>query len=103
MVKAAHIWKIKAKYSIYALVSFYSKVGFFSGLKTEQNYSPQTSNHTFLVVLTAILQLKNTEVTCQAPGNAYLIVWKVGVTRTYMNEKMKSSPRGVAGSNVFVT
>ena len=29
-------------------------------------------------------------------GNAYLIIWKVGVTRTYMNEN-EEQPKGFAG------
>ena len=58
VVKAAHIQE--SLYYAYAQVSFCSKAGFFSELKTEWSDSPQTSNPAFLVVSSVISQLKNT-------------------------------------------
>ena len=44
----------------YIQVSFCSKVGFFSGLKTGRSDHPQTLRPAFLVNCSGILQLKNT-------------------------------------------
>ena len=44
----------------YIQVSFSSKVGFFSGLKTGHSDHQQTSSPTFLVDFSGLPQLKNT-------------------------------------------
>jgi len=78
-------------------VSFCSKVGFFFNLKTGHSNHPQTSRLAFLADFSGILQLKNTVLgPHRHPGNAYLIVWKVGVTRTYAS-KMKSRLEALLG------
>ena len=77
--KAAHMQEIKAKeylYYTYAQVSFCSKAGLFSELRT----GPSNSNPAFLVVFSVILQLKP----CGLPENVYLAVLKVDVTHFHV-------------------
>ena len=62
--------------------------------KTGHSDRPQTSKPAFLVDSSGVLQTKNSVL--RPPGNAYLVIWKVGVTRTYAN-KNEEQPVGFAG------
>ena len=64
--------KIKGLYYTYTQVSFSSKAGFFSGLKTD---SPQNLNQAFLAVFTAISHLEKYQSRpVRLTENAYLII-----------------------------
>jgi len=70
---------------------------FLSQSKTGCSNHPQTSRLAFLVDFSGILQLKKQHTRCHGhSGNAYLIVWKVGMTCIYMNEN-EEQPGGFAG------
>ena len=61
-----------------------------------ENPSLQTSNQAFLTMLTAVLQLKNTQLAFQAHRKCVSCQLKVGMTHTYANEN-EEQPRGFAG------
>ena len=73
------------------------KVGFFSNLKMGRSNHPQTLRPAFLVDFSGILQLKNTVLGAHRhPGNVYLVIWKVGMTHTYVS-KNEEQTRGFVG------
>ena len=94
---------LSGKYSLYkqditlqyatAPVSFSSKVSFFSKSKSGCGDLPQTSSLAFIVSFSGVLQLKDTNGLTE---NAYLVVWKVGMTHIYVNEN-EEQPGGFAG------
>jgi len=69
---------------------------FLSQSKTRRSDHPQTSKPAFLVDFSVILQPKKQHTRPHGPpGNAYLIVWKVGVTHTYAKEQPKGFARRI--------
>jgi len=66
---------------------------FLSQSKTWHSECPQTSRPAFLVEFSAVLKVKRPH---KHPGNAYFVVWKVGMTHTYVKEN-EEWPGGFAG------
>ena len=87
---------------MHAQVSFSSKAGFYSELKTGQSDSPQTLNPAFLVMSLVASQLKkNRSKPFRLPENAYLVALKVGVIHTYVNSNPEALLQQFSGNNAL--
>ena len=108
MVNTACIHEIKAPKNSTALVSFGSKVGFFSKPKIGCGNSPQTLSLAFAVGFSGVLQLKNTKVGLSGSQEMRMsafekcLVWhrqtlaSQGMIHTYVSEN-EEQPGGFAG------